>query len=274
MNILIPMAGTGNRFVQKGYSDPKPLILANGKMIIEYILDMFPSEQKVSFICNDKHLKETKMSSILKKLRPNSNIFEIKQHKLGPVYTVLPFLPYIENDQPVIISYCDNPLVWDYKEFLKYVEENNLDGCILTHSGFHPHTLNNTKMAFLKTKGILMEEIKEKECYTDNPMEEHASTGIYYFKNGNIFKKYCELAIEKELTYNGEYYITLLYNLLVQDGLRVGWYDTEYALVFGTPEELENFNSWMKIINGGQVKNKEDIVKCYEYWKSYGEKNE
>ena len=26
MKVIIPMAGTGNRFVQQGYEDPKPLI--------------------------------------------------------------------------------------------------------------------------------------------------------------------------------------------------------------------------------------------------------
>ena len=40
MKVLIPMAGTGNRFVQAGYQEPKPLISVSGKRIIEYILDM------------------------------------------------------------------------------------------------------------------------------------------------------------------------------------------------------------------------------------------
>ena len=54
MKIVIPMAGTGNRFVQKVYADPKPLIRVNGKRIIEYILDMFDVENdEFVFICND-----------------------------------------------------------------------------------------------------------------------------------------------------------------------------------------------------------------------------
>mgnify|MGYP003681810101 FL=1 len=75
--------------------------------------------------------------------------------------------------------------------------------------------------------------------------------------------------MEKRLTYNGEYYVTLLFNLLVDDGLKVGWYDTEYALVFGTPQELESFESWVNIIKAGQIQKSEDLAKCYEYWKSY-----
>ena len=38
MNILIPMSGTGSRFVNKGYQDIKPLINVFNKPIIKYII--------------------------------------------------------------------------------------------------------------------------------------------------------------------------------------------------------------------------------------------
>ena len=60
MKVLIPMAGTGNRFVQAGYQDPKPLINVGGKRIIEYILDMFDEKDEIVFICNTEHLSSTK----------------------------------------------------------------------------------------------------------------------------------------------------------------------------------------------------------------------
>ena len=89
MKIVIPMAGTGNRFVEKGYADPKPLIKVNGKRIIEYILDMFDRKKdEFVFICNDVHLKTTDMEKILKELVPNAKIVSMPQHKFGPVYTV------------------------------------------------------------------------------------------------------------------------------------------------------------------------------------------
>ena len=46
MKIIVPMAGTGNRFVQAGYTDPKPLIKVMGKRVIEYILDAFSDEDE------------------------------------------------------------------------------------------------------------------------------------------------------------------------------------------------------------------------------------
>jgi len=272
MKVIIPMAGTGNRFVEKGYTDPKPLIKVNNKRIIEYILDMFDENDDIYFICNNKHLEETKMALILKELRPDANILKIENHKKGPVYTMLPFLDVVRDNEPVLVCYCDNPFLWDKDHFIEYVEVDNLDGCILTHSGMHPHTLNSTKMAFLKTKNNLMLEIKEKECYTENPMKEHASTGAYYFKTGRIMKYCFEEAIKRDINYNGEYYVTLAYNILVENGYKVGFYDTEFVTVFGTPPEVESFEAWATILNSGQVKTEEDLLQCYRYWKRYHEK--
>ena len=274
MKIILPMAGTGNRFVQKGYTDPKPLIKVNGKRIIEYILDMFDRENdEFVFICNDVHLATTEMRQILSSLVKNCTIISMPQHKLGPVYTVHQAYDYIGDDEEVIVSYCDNPYLWNRADFNKSMHEGEFDGCVLTHTGFHPHTLADTKMAFVKGADGVLQEIKEKACYTDDPMTEHASTGVYYFKRGRDIKKYFDLAIERGIQYNGEFYVTLVYNLLVEDGLKVGYYDTPFVTVFGTPEEVQNFLSWANIISGGQVKSEEDLVNCYRYWKAYHEQS-
>jgi NDP-sugar pyrophosphorylase family protein len=270
MKIVIPMAGTGNRFVEKGYADPKPLIKVNGKRIIEYILDMFDRKKdEFVFICNDVHLNTTDMEKILKELVPNAKIVAMPQHKLGPVYTVKTVYDLIEDNEEVIISYCDNPHLWDRKDFENAMNKGKFDGCVLTHTGFHPHTLAHTKMAFVKGDNGVLEEIKEKACYTDNPLNEHASTGVYYFNKGSYIKKYFEQAMKENLQYNGEYYVTLVYNLLVKDGLKIGYYDTPFVTVFGTPEEVENFESWAKILKGKQASQPLHAAACFEYWSEY-----
>jgi NDP-sugar pyrophosphorylase family protein len=273
MKVIIPMAGTGNRFVEKGYDQPKPLIKVNNKRIIEYILELFSEQDEIVFICNDVHLKNTQMRDVLSILRPDSKIVSIPQHKKGPVFTVKPHFDLINDDEEVLICYCDNPFIWNRNDFINHVKNNNYDGCIITHSGIHPHTLNSTKMAFLKVENDILIEIKEKECYTDNPLKEHASTGAYYFKRGDQMKKYFDQLIKKDINYNGEYYVTLVYNLLVNDGLKVGFYDTDFVTVFGTPEEVQSFEAWNTILNSGQVKNENELVQCYRYWKAYHENN-
>ena len=111
MKIIAPMAGTGQRFIDKNYTDPKPLIKVNERRIIEYIVNMFSSDDDFVFICNEKHLKETNMEKVLKELCPNSTIISMPMHKYGPVYTVQQVYNLIDDEEEVIVTYCDNPYI-------------------------------------------------------------------------------------------------------------------------------------------------------------------
>tara|TARA_Y100001963_G_scaffold45097_1_gene63530 strand:+ start:3542 stop:4366 length:825 start_codon:yes stop_codon:yes gene_type:complete len=270
MKIVVPMAGFGDRFVNAGYKDPKPLIKANGKRLIEYITEMFDTENdEFVFICNKTHAHTTDMVDILKQIVKHCDIIVIDNHKLGPVHTVQQALKLIDDEEEVIVTYCDNPYRWNYSDFKNYVKERDLDGCILSHTGFHPHRLSSTYMAYMKMDGDFVVDVKEKEPYTDNHWEEPASTGTYYFKKGSYIKKYFQECIDRDINFNNEYYVTLVYNLLVEKNMNVGIYDTELVTVFGTPDELENFEAWCTILKGVQVKNENDLIKCFKYWSKY-----
>lgn len=270
MKIVVPMAGTGDRFVRKGYADPKPLIRVNGKMIIQYVCEMFDAKNDdFIFICNEGHLQTTAMRDVLKSLVSKCEVICIPNHKKGPVFTMASIGHMMDDEEEVVVCYCDNPYLWEYEGFKAWVKEKDSDGCILTHTGFHPHRLSPTKMAYLRENDLRVSEIKEKECYTDDPMSEHASTGTYYFKKGSYIKKYFQQLMDLNINYNGEYYVTLVYNLMIKDGLKIHAYPTNFVTVFGTPEEVENFEAWQAIISGGQVKNIRDVVDCYLYWRDY-----
>lgn len=274
MKVIIPMAGFGNRFVAAGYLDPKPLIKVNGKRILNYICDMFDQKDELIFICNDYHLTTTSMREIISQIRPDATIVTVPPHKKGPVYTMVGIESYIDDNEEVIVCYCDNPYLWNYSDFKKWIKESESDGCILSHVGFHPHRLSSTFMAYMKESNLVVSEIKEKEPYTEDPMQEHASTGTYYFRKGAYIKKYFQQLIDLNINYNGEYYVTLVYNLLIQDNLKVTCYPTDFVTVFGTPEEVENFEAWQTILKGLQIRNEEDLVKAYKYWRKYNEQGD
>lgn len=45
--------------------------------------------------------------------------------------------------------------------------------------------------------------------------------------------------IEEEITTKGEFYISPLYNLLINDGLNINNIDVDKIHIFGTPKEFE-----------------------------------
>lgn len=241
------MSGIGNRFINAGYTIPKPLIIIENKPIIQHIIELFPNETNFIFICNDKHLKETNMKNILKNIAPKCKIYEVPvTNRKGPVDAVMQIAnKEINNDDEIIISYCDYGTYWDYENFKLFINKYNLDGAIPSYIGFHPHMLNNDNYAFIKTdNNNNLIKIQEKKPFTNNKMMEYASNGTYYFKNGYIMKKYFNKLIDLNISINNEFYVSMVYNLMKDDGLLIKVYEIEYMLQWGTPNDLEEYLFW------------------------------
>lgn len=244
MHIVIPMSGTGKRFMDAGYKQLKPLVTVDKKPMISYVVSMFPREHKFTFICNEEHLRDTNMEAVLKGLVPECKIIPIKAHKKGPVWAVSQCHDAIDDDEEVIVNYCDFYSYWDYEDFLRYTRERNAAGCIPSYRGFHPHMLGTDNYAFIRDRDQWLLEIREKMPFTDDRMREFASNGTYYFQKGRFVKKYFDLLIERNIEVNGEYYVSMVYNLMVEDGLPVSVYEIQHMLQWGTPKDLEEYQSW------------------------------
>ena len=245
IQLIIPMSGIGRRFVEAGYTDPKPLIQVDSKPIIQHVVNMFPGIEDIIFICNEKHLLETNMRNILTGIVPNCRILSVSNdNRKGPVDAVYQVRDYIDDDSEIIVSYCDYGTAWNFSEFLKETANESYDGMIPCYTGFHPHMLGGDNYAFCKEVNKILLEIKEKEPFTDNKMSEYASNGTYYFKSGSLVKKYFKELIDLDINLKGEFYISLVYNLLVRDGLKVGIFEIEKMLQWGTPYDLEVYRDW------------------------------
>ncbi|NOI30703.1 NTP transferase domain-containing protein [Vibrio coralliilyticus] len=252
MHIVIPMSGMGKRFVDAGYSVPKPLIKIDGKPIIQHVVELFPGESKFTFICNDEHIKTTDMKDVLLGLVNNANIVTIPKHKLGPVYAVQQIYSLISDDEEVIVNYCDFGTYWNYKEFLEHTRSRDADGAVPAYKNFHPHMLGSTNYAFMRDENQWMLEIQEKKPFTDDRMREYASNGTYYFKSGQILKRYFDETIASGEDLNGEYYVSVVYNRLVKDNLKVSIYEIQHMLQWGTPQDVEEYLGWSKYFESQQ----------------------
>lgn len=251
MQLVIPMSGRGDRFLQAGYRMPKPLIPIDGKPMVEHVLDLFPGVDDVIFICNTDHLAQTPLRAELQRLRPGARIVGIAPHKLGPVHATLQAGPWIAPDDEVIVNYCDFSARWDFAAFRRTVRETGCDGCITAYRGFHPHSLGDTLYAYLRERGGWMEEIREKAAFTDQRMQEYASAGTYYFAKGRHVTRYCtELMRRPAQAIHGEFYVSLVYNLMRAEGLKTWIYELDQFVQWGTPEDLEDYLGWSRYFLG------------------------
>ena len=266
MNVIIPMTGYGSRFVAAGYQELKPFIRVMGRPVIEWIVkDMYPADVNIIFVCRGEHLmKDASMRERLLLLAPEAKIVSIEDWvKKGPVYDVLRGYrellaqQAIDAQEPCIINYCDFHMQWDYAAFAQEAAERGCDGAVPCYSGFHPNLLpeKNYYASCLTDAQDDLIEIREKYSFEKDKTKAKHSPGVYYFASGAVMEKYCQILTEhEECAINGEYYASLPYNFMVQDGLKV-WVpvNVEYFCQWGTPEDMQEFVYWTDLIRKSEA---------------------
>lgn len=254
---MIPMSGFGERFRKAGYKTPKPLIVVDELPIIGHVIKLFPEETNFFFICNEDHLSnpDYQMEKTLNELCPSGKVIGIHPHKLGPIHAVLQIQHMLDPSRPVIVNYCDFTCYWNWNHFKNFLAKSDCAGVIPAYKGFHPHTLGTTNYAYIKEAvskisgkddqaGIWALDIQEKQPYTDNRMEEFASSGTYYFASAKIMSDAFYQTIDQNINVGGEFYVSLAYKSLLEKGEKVAVYPLQHFMQWGTPDDLHEYIEW------------------------------
>lgn len=250
MKIIIPMTGLGQRFIDKGYTNIKPLIEVHGKPMIAYVVSLFGDETEFVFICRDQHIRQTPLKEVLQDICPTGKIVVQQGDKKGPVYPVWLVSEHIEDAEPVTVCYCDFFMAWNYEAFIQFVKTTQCDGVVPCYTGFHPHLCieKNVYASCRVTPERDLLEIQEKHVFSESKFTDFHSAGLYYFRYGRYVKTYFKRLMDSGQTVNGEYYVSMVYNAMVQDRLKIKIYDQiPYFCQWGTPEDLAQYLYWANI---------------------------
>ena len=231
MNVLIPMAGHGSRFVQAGYSFPKPLIEVHGKPMIQVVVDNLAVEANFIFVVQKEHREKYNLDSMLNLITPGCKIVEVKGVTEGAACTTLLAKEFIDNNEPLVIANSDQFVEWNSLDFFYKMNEQNLDAGIVSFHATHP------KWSYAKTdENGFVTEVAEK-----NPISNIATVGIYYWKHGSDYVRFAEQMIENNIRVNKEFYVCPVFNEAIKAGLKIKTFDVPKMWGLGTPEDLNYF---------------------------------
>jgi beta-phosphoglucomutase-like phosphatase (HAD superfamily)/choline kinase len=231
INVLIPMAGEGKRFFDKGYIEPKPLISINNKKMIELVYDNINIKGNYIFVAKKQHVVEYSLDSIIDSFCDDFTILSQDQKLDGAVKSCLLAKDLIDNDKPLIIVNSDQYISWDSKKAIDYFLKSGVDGVILTFKS------SDTKWSYVKrNKYSVISAVAEK-----NVISNEATCGLYFWRKGSDFVKYAERMIEKNIKTNNEFYVCPVYNEAIQDEKIIVSYLVDEMHGLGTPEDLEDF---------------------------------
>lgn len=237
LNIVVPMAGRGSRFMKDGYSLPKPLISVLGKPMMQVVINNIRPKTKHRFIflCLQEHIEKYQIDENLKKWAPGCEIVVVDQVTEGAACTVLLAKKFINNDDSLMIANSDQYVNIDIDDYLKEMDSKKADGLIMTFNADDP----KWSFAGLDDKGNVT-RVVEKEAISNE-----ATVGVYNFRLGRDFVEAAESMISKNLRVNNEFYVAPAYNEMINKNKKVVIYnvgkifDGMYGL--GTPEDLEKF---------------------------------
>ena len=230
------MAGEGSRFKDVGIKTPKPLIEVDGKTLIEHSIETLGISGKFIFITKEysdpEHNK--RLSKIFDRLAPDHIEIKTSEPQHGTSYSALLAKDYIDNDEELILTNCDQHLIWDPEDFLEKSRKDGVDGSILVHnSSSHKHS-------YAVIKDGLVLSLTEK-----NPISSDALVGLHYWKRGKDFVKSAENLVLECARDGKESYVSLTYNYLVSSGKKIIAHSipTNAYVSLGTPRDLEIYQA-------------------------------
>jgi dTDP-glucose pyrophosphorylase len=253
MKLLIPMAGEGSRFREKGYELPKPLIDVDGQPMIKKVIDNFDKYwiDEYIFICRREHEDLYQISEKLQKFTNNkSKVVFVDKLTEGAACTTLLAKELINNEEPLLLANSDQYVEWNCDDFIR-TSLTSSDGCILTFESTNP------KWSYAKVNELnLVVEVAEKKVISNL-----ATVGIYYWKHGSDYVKYAKQMIEKNIRVNNEFYVCPVYNQAIEDDKKIITFNADKMWGLGIPEDLEFY-----LENNERIKNKKiDIEKFQTY---------
>jgi dTDP-glucose pyrophosphorylase len=236
LNIVIPMAGIGSRFVKCGYKKPKPFIDINGSPMISHVLEnlKYPDARYILIARNEHIDSEPEIVQAIKN-EYNAIFLGVDKVTEGTACTVLFARELINNKNSLVIANSDQIIDGNFKEFVDDCCNRNLDGSILT---FIDNKLN-PKWSFAKiNEEKMVIQVKEKKA-----ISKYATVGIYMFRKGSDFVNGAIDMIINNDRVNNEFYTCPVYNYLISKNMNIGIFNIDFEQMhgIGTPADLNKY---------------------------------
>jgi NDP-sugar pyrophosphorylase family protein len=243
MRALIPMAGAGSRFKEKGYSTPKPLLDILGKPMVVNAAEALPAADKYTFVLRDFQISEYHIDKYLHEHYPEADLLILDHLTEGQAVTCLKARDLINNDEELLIGASDNGMIYDRNAFDE--AKKSADALVFTFRNNPAVKARPQAYGWVKTDAQgLMERMSVKVPLSETPMNDHAVVGAFWFRKGRYFVEASERMIAMNRRVNNEFYVDECINDLRDLSYTVKVFEIDHYVCWGTPDDYETFQYW------------------------------
>lgn len=232
LDIVVPMAGHGSRFIEALEVDPKPMIrVMPGKRMIDYVIDYLTLDQphRFIFVCRSEHARDYELAAHFARRARRFDIVATDAVTRGPAASALLAADLIDGERELIVAYCDSFLTVDMNEVVAFARLNGADGMLLHCPSVGPLDGHIE----IDAAGRVVRAVEKQQ------ISAHATVGTYYFRRGRDFVAGARSMIAG-MPAGTEPFVGPVYNELIATGKTVLSYPIERSakVEMGTPLDL------------------------------------
>lgn len=233
IQLIIPMAGKGHRFVESGYKTIKPLLPIGDRTMIELVISNLNSAliSEIVIVAREEHVP---LLNELPFIMNNNKIkiTTVTEVTEGPAVTCNHGLKLLDLDRPLLIANSDQYLNTNMEEHYSNWIHGELIFCMED---------SDPKWSYVKlNQDGKVHEIREKQVISNL-----ATCGVYGFSSGRNFESAFKKMVAANDRTNGEFYVAPVYNYLenTDKNIEVINLGITSAVMhgLGTPIDYENF---------------------------------
>lgn len=230
---VIPAAGLGSRMQQVDHLKPKPLLDVAGFTMLDLVIrNLRPSADDLVIVIGRQGQGLSDWHPTTGLHAPFQYLYkELEKLSEGPAITVLSALPFVREDEAVIVANSDQYVMGGIRLFAQRLANMNEGGLLLTMWA------TGERWSYVKTRGRAVVEVAEKR-----EISEEATVGVYGWTSKEVLSLALSQGLEEDFRVSGEFYVAPTYNALIRAGLYVEAINCgklERGLVgLGTPDDF------------------------------------
>ena len=253
MKIVLPMAGAGKRFADKGYKEQKPAIPTIDRntgevypMVVCATRDLKQANTSGdNIIYIDRSSEENDITLVEDKIRrfyPGAAFITVDHVTEGQACTCLLAKEKINNDEELLIAGCDNGMDYSLETFNRLRKET--DVLVFTYRNNESVCENPNQYGWVMVdNNNNITGLSIKKAISDQPKKDHAVVSTFWFKKGSIFVEAAEKMIREDDRINNEFYVDQAIKHVLELGYSAKVFEIDRYVGWGTPEDFENYQN-------------------------------
>ena len=236
---IMPMAGDGKRFIEAGYKIPIPLIDIDGEPMFVKSAKCMPKADLWIFVMQKKILENDLVIKEIKKNFKRYEIVTVDQVTQGQASSCMLAKKYLEKDDQIFISSCDNFIEFNIDEYNE--KSKKYEVLIFTSPCKKIHLKNPKAYGWIKKNNSGLIKISCKEPLSSDPTNDRIIIGTFSFQKLDFFTNSINSLFDKEVKINNEYYLDMAVNESISLGFKVDEVIVKNYISWGSHVELDEW---------------------------------